>query len=186
MPYLLPSARCASWITRCFSSVLVTVVHVAGVACRTFGETQFSSVTLAWSAGPFARSVSANRTCARVELSDETMQWLEMLPRPRRFSGALEDADHVRRRMRVTKTATAELYIQEVGGQRFFASLPEPTRARVLALARHSTRLLVESVEMLVGGSPAAFRPRDLQAARGRPHAPVRRRSRERATGGAR
>ena len=32
---------------------------------------------------------------------------------------AFEDADHVRRRMRVSKTATAELYIQEVGGQRF-------------------------------------------------------------------
>ena len=93
---------------------------------------------------------------------------------------AFEDADHVRRRVRVTKTATAESYIQEVGGQRCFASLPDPTGARVLGLARHSTRLLVESVEMLVGGSPAAFHPRDLQAARRRRHAPVRRRSRER------
>lgn len=95
-----------------------------------------------------------------------------------------EDADHVRRRMRVTQTRTAELYIQEVGGQRFVASLPARTRDRLGALAAHAPRLLEETVELLVGGSPAAFRPRDSGAGGIQRRAPVRRSSRVTALGG--
>ena len=65
-----------------------------------------------------------------------------------------EDIELVRHRGRWQSAKMVEIYVQEVGGHRFFASLAEPTRRRITHLANCQEVAHGKTVELLEKGIP--------------------------------
>ena len=65
-----------------------------------------------------------------------------------------EDIELVRHRGRWQSAKMVEIYVQEVGGHRFFASLAEPTRRRITHLASCQEVAYGKAVELLEKGIP--------------------------------
>ena len=67
---------------------------------------------------------------------------------------ATENIEFVRHRGRWTSAKMVEIYVQEVGGNRFFAQLPPETRDQVAALAARHDAVLQKALELLQSGAP--------------------------------
>ena len=77
---------------------------------------------------------------------------------------ATENMDLVRRRGRWAQHRSAEIYVQEVGGHRFFASLDPRVRQRIFDLAALAPGLVDMTVRALTSGCPASLLPRLLRS----------------------
>jgi len=61
----------------------------------------------------------------------------------------------VRHRGRWTAAKTVEVYVQEVGGERFLASLVESARCKIAAAAREERGLLLNTIRRIYSENKA-------------------------------